>query len=453
MEEISLREIIEIIYKGKKIIAIAVIVCLLIGLGGTLGINMLGGTAKIVLAMHFSGIEKGLNPDGTKFDPSLIKSPAVVQKALDSLGIDAGTVPVSEVRNRISVEPIVPKDVATQAENAVKAGKDFIYFPNQYIVTYDLSNPFKLDKSAQIKLLDAVISSYESFFNDTYSDKTILGNLISQINYDEYDYPEISTAIDNQIKMIVNYLQNKSREAGDFRSKTTGLAFSDIVASLNVLQRIDVQKMDSLIGAYNLTKDRPKLITKYEHAIKINELARAKKEDEARIANEMMTDFQQERNMVLIPGLTGGMDNTLETQQNNSYYDELARRSTDAGVEATNNIHDNEYLRSQIERLQNDTVAQELKDQAVKDVMSIADSVKVRLDTWVKSANDTLADYYNYKYNKAITRLSAVGTEERADLKMNLAIALVIGLMIGLFIVLAREYWRKSEPKEIVVSE
>ncbi len=84
MEEISLREIIEAVWKGKWIIAIVTIIALILGGVGTY--IMMPGSYSVVtiVEINYPGIELGKNPDGTQFDIRQIKSPYVIEKALNA---------------------------------------------------------------------------------------------------------------------------------------------------------------------------------------------------------------------------------------------------------------------------------------------------------------------------------------------------------------------------------
>ena len=365
MEEISLRDIINIILRGKWIIAAAAVISLV--LAGIGSVYMVNGsqTAKIYISLNFDGIGNGLNPDGTKFDSNLVKSPTVIQDALDTLQIDNDVLKVDQIRRNMSVEPVVPNDIVARIETLRKEGQDFTYFPNEFVVS--LKMPKGVDRSIGGKLLDAVVDSYSKYFYDIYSERAVLANSVGELDYGEYDYTEISTVIHNQINIISSYLAAKANESNGFRSKQTGLAFVDIQESIDIIDKVDLSRMDSIIGAYNLTKDKEKLIKSYEYRIKINELNKSKKVDEAAQSKDMMNNYKREQNSILIPGLsTSGNDGIIEQQDNTSYYDTLAERATNAGVQASNDIHDNEYLIKEIEKLKSDTVSVETKEAAVK---------------------------------------------------------------------------------------
>ena len=64
--------------------------------------------ARAVVNFQYEGIEEGLDPNGAAFDINKIKSPMVIERALNSLGITKYT--TEQIRENISIEGVVPKD-------------------------------------------------------------------------------------------------------------------------------------------------------------------------------------------------------------------------------------------------------------------------------------------------------------------------------------------------------
>jgi flagellar hook-associated protein FlgK len=138
----------------------------------------------------------------------------------------------------------------------------------------------------------------------------------------------------------------------------------------------------------------------------------------------------------------------------NTYYDQLAQRSTDAGVESKTAARDIEYYTKEIEKLQNDTISTAEKEAATNDVTSLIDTIKTKMNKWINITNTAVEEYYEktlhntaIKYRQTPENYSPVG-----DLKMTLAIAAVLGLMLGSFIVFIRAYLKKNKPVRVLKS-
>jgi len=308
------------------------------------------------------------------------------------------------------------------------------------------------------QVLTEIVREYQRQFNLEYSDREVLADIVGPLDYSEYDYPDISTIVHNQINLIRNFLDAKIKKAKDFRSIETGLSFTDIYESVEVIAAVDVSRMDSMIGAFNLTKDKDELIKFYEYRIKMKELEIAKKQEESQLASEMLQKYQKDQNVLLIPGLSSdgsqqnGMNDIIKIGGDNSYYDELAERSTEAGIAAKAGVHDLEYYRKEIERLQSDTIPESQKQIAAKEVDKLSEGIKEKLSHWIELTNKTAAEYYdNYLFNKAIAEVSPSEIYPAHDnLKMIIAVSLAIGLMIGFLAAFMREYiksFKKNKKK------
>ena len=440
-EELSLRECIETILKGSKIIAVITICCLIAAFAGTYYLQEKNAQARIVISFNHKGIENGINPDGTRFDAdSSVKSPAVIVNVLEELD-QKRHLSVDDIRRNIHIEPITPNYIIEKIKMLREEGEDFKYYPNEFIVSINTDPSAGIDKRSAKEILDKLIDTYIIHFNDEYSDGKIVANAIGQLDYQQYDYHEISKVIDNQLQIFQSYLSGKIAEAQDFRANATGLTFNDIKKSVDIIGNIDLNKVDSIIGAFNLTKDKEKLIINYEYAIKQNELEKQKKESELAIAKEMMSDFNEEKSMLLIPGVT---EQGVEVGQTDSYYDKLVERATNAGVDATSKGHDIVYIHNEIEKLQNDQISTALKQQAEREVLVLVEQIKGKLQHWIEMTNLTAEEYDGEKLSKAVMRVSPVEIYKQENLKLNLAVAGLLGIMLGVFVVFFKEYWKNS---------
>lgn len=442
MEEISLRELIDTLLNGKRIIAGFLIFALIISFVGSMYIKDKSQNAKVVISLNFKGIEEGLNPDETKFDIQKITSPIVIMSAIESLELENVDFTTDTVRRNINIEPIIPNHIVTYIQEQRKEGSDFTYFPNEFVVALKTDKSEGLDAATSKMLLEALIDSYSNYFNSLYSEESILANAIGDIDYDSYDYPEISSVVNNQISIMSSYLTGRVEESPDFRSSSTGMTFMDIIKSLEIIESVELNRMDSLIGAFNLTKNMEKLIINYEYMIKRDGLDRNKKQSELTVSKDMMESYKRENNSIIIPGMS--TEGLPTSNSGEDYYDKLVERATNAGVEANNKVHDINYYLNEIDKLKNDAVDGSVKKRAEDDVLALATTIKEKLVYWIKVINDTASEYYDVKFSKAIMKISPVEIYTDVNVKLNMAISLVLALMISIFYVFFREYWKST---------
>ncbi len=456
---ITLHDIIVAIINGRKIIAAFVIVALLFGIilpGFTTSYKSI---AKIALSFNYQGIEKGLDPHGDKFNISEIKSPAIIDAALNQLDKQALSekgVKADDLRRYIEIQPIIPGNIVELLEMKKKADKadvknleDYSYYPNEFIIQLNVPKEWKLSKGDVQQVLGQIVDTYIENFYTQYTDRQILADIVTNLDYAEYDYPEVSSIVKNQVNTIQSYLSSKSKEANEFRAKSTGLTFQDIIESLNVIENVDLDRMDSLIIAFKLSKDKTNLIKYYEYKIRQAELLQAKKQDEARVTGEMLDKFQKDKNLVVLPGVgqeTGGL---VEVEGSNSYYDTLAEKYTNAGVESTNQANEINYYKKLIGELQSfdpNVVSVEATNKAEAEVAKLTADISTKIKYWVDIANKTIQEYYESKfYDSAVMKLTPVQVNPPESKKtLYMAVFLVAGLLLGVLVALFKEYWKNS---------
>jgi capsular polysaccharide biosynthesis protein len=437
MEEISLREIIEVVWKGKWLIALITIAALILtGIGTYI---MLPGTQSVVavIELNYPGIEMGVNPDGSKFDIRQLKSPYVIEKALEETELDATGIKPDQVRRNIDITSIIPNDVTQKAEAAIKQGKDYAYYPSEFKITYKVNKAFSYNQG--IALVETIIDEYQKYFYSLYSGIEVIENTIGQIDYNEYDYYDVVQVITTQIDGIQEFLLTKSEEDNSFRSAKTGYTFADLNRSFDILKTVDTSKLEALVNSNTLTKDRHNLIKDYEYKVKRMELEQAKKNSEAEEARKLMDQFKKE-DFVLIPDSQG---NELRTENPQSYYNILAETAITASVEAASLKHEIDYYKNEIARLV--AVTEANNTQLIEEANGMIDAIKIKIETLINATNKTIEDYYAYRFGTSIRQVTPAQVVTGMNVLLNLAIAAVIGLMIGVFVVFMRHYWKSTE--------
>jgi hypothetical protein len=415
-----------------------------------------------IISYNYKGIEDGLDPAGKNLDHNAVKSNIVLKDVIDRLKLDKNGLHIEDLKNNIEVAPVIPsntvdkiKELESKKTLNVDEAQEFTYYPSKYIFTLKIPNGHGIDSEKAELIMNSIMNSYKKYFYYKYSDREIVENTIDKVQYSDYDYPEISSIINNQIELMVNFLtdKEKTKDGGNFRSENTKMSFKDITASLNVLKKVEVDKMDTIIGAFKLTKDKQKLIKLYEHRIKKLNLEKSKKQDESSITSNMTDKFKKERSITIIPKTTdeNGKSNVNEKTEvisDSEYYDGLVDKSANANILARNNQHDSIFYKSEIERLNDDNIPEGQKKVAIKDVNELIKSIKKKLNNWTIISNKTLEDYYGETfYNKAITnnQLAIAVLPDNSLLVCGMA-GMFIGCIFAVGITFFKEY--RIEEKE-----
>lgn len=439
MEEISLREIIETVWKGKWLIALITVIALLLTGLGTYFMLPESKSVVAIVELNYPGIELGQNPDGTQFDIRQLKSPYVIEHALKETELNNSGIKPDQVRRNIDITAIVPNDIAQRAENMIKQGNEYVYYPSEFKISYKVNKAFSYSQG--IALVETVINEYQKYFYSLYSDTETIEGTIGTLEYSTYDYPDIVEIMNIQIDGIQEFLTEKVEEDSTFRSSETGYNFADLNRNFDILKTIDTSKLESLVNTNSLTKDRLKLIKDYEFKVKKMELDQAKKSSEAEEARKLMDQFKKE-DFVLIPD---GSGNELRTDNPQSYYNTLAETAITASVEAANLQHEIEYYRKEIERLV--SVSDVVNTQYIEEADQLIETIKTEVTSLIAVTNETLDDYYAYKYGSSIKQIAPAEMVSSMNVLMNMAIALVVGLMAGVFAVFIRFYWKNTDVK------
>lgn len=414
------------------------------------------GTTKMVVSFHFLGIEEGKDPRQQRFDKDQIINPAVLSKTVkdlkDELDID---VTPEQLRQHLTVNPIVPEKVFEKVESLRKeaAKKDptkldeiykIVYHPIEFVVNLKSTAKLPLSREQMIKAENTLFNNYQEWFLNHYTDQDLFVDLIAGVNLNDYDYPEFSEIANQQISEMRNYLARREVDGSLFRSSETNKSFKDLLSELDIIQKIDVDRMDSLVvGAYKLTKNKERRIQLFEYRILKYELNKKKLSDQQKDAVAMMEKFPREKNVMFIPGLSGTGPTTIEGEKQDDYFRLLAGKALEAGIGSSTSGHDIDFYKGEIERLKNDTVPAAEKAEAIKEIEAISVNIQTKLNKFTKVANATVQDYSKtILFGKSIDCAIPPQYYSKVSLTLLLAISIaggMLGAMIGLFLVWFRQ--------------
>ncbi|MCD8039322.1 MAG: hypothetical protein LUE96_09600 [Lachnospiraceae bacterium] len=379
----------------KYILAVAVCLGVLAGLvyEGVTYVTGKSSYARAVISFQYEGIEDGLDPNGSAFDINKLKSPAVIEEALVSLGIT--DIDAEDVRANIEIEGVIPEDaveritvikeMALEDVSNYEKILDVSYYPSQYIVY--LYNDFGMSGSETVQILNAVLESYREYFLDTYANTEVLTVAANLIDYTDYDYVEAVDMLETQIEIMQNYVEERRNQASEFRSAATGLSFGDIVTALGTVEDVDLANLDAYIEGHTLTKDKERLIEYYEYNIKKYNMAIT--EYQVQLSNIQSTiDKYQKDPMVIV----SSQETTQQLEVTNEYYDELQQQKLDvaARIAALNTDLNETYTLLKAVKNTNVNNTQDEYDYADEKLASVAQTVA----QWADLTEETTDEYY-----------------------------------------------------------
>lgn len=355
-----------------------------------------------LISFSYSGIEKGLDPKGNEFNINTMKSPQIIEKALAEHNID--TRYLESVRKNISFRSITPKkdaemltaykEIYTEGTNAsmtaVKKMLDKTVYPTHYIVYFDYA-PVGLSSNDAASLLNSILENYSEYFMEIYEYNKSLGNSLSTLSYEEYDYAEAVDAFDTTLTKLSDYVTKLSASAKtDFRSSETGYSFTDLRDTISTVRTLDLDRISSYITLNTISKDKESLRAYYQYRKESLERHLAVCKDTIATVNASLNNYQQNTIMLFGNDVTDQM--SVDPAEANKQYDKLFEQRLSIQDDLSDTVQRINRYEKRIQKL----------DEPVNSV-SIAQMARVEEDLkklnsktneLIELVNKTTDDYY-----------------------------------------------------------
>ncbi len=418
--------------KGKFII-------LIVALLGAVAVYFYAGsqqvyTATTVIRYANGAITDGLTPNGEKLDVSEIYSSTVIKGAIEDLGLNCS---VDEVRSKVKVTPIIPEEEEEKKETAISKGEEYSYFPTDYVITYEADSEKSMNYAGN--MLDAIIENYYMFYSEKYVDQLILPNNASNISSNDYDYIECAEILQQTVKDIDDYLQQKKASYPDFRASATGYTFTDLENIYSYIINHKVPHLYASILQNKYTKDNDLLLKKQQKHIEDLDISIQNSRQKAKKLKYLIDNYSEKGINSSKKALQDDSDESTGStiiEDVDHYGDELNVITTyDDLIQAYVQINQS-IKNDQIDKEHTKYIRSVFVDNTNNRVLS--KDVETEIDTLVKTLND------EYKIVQATARelnefigadylniLNSIVTSQKVNTKLYLALALVFFLFFG----------------------
>lgn len=418
--------------KGKFII-------LIVALLGAVAVYFYAGsqqvyTATTVIRYANGAITDGLTPNGEKLDVSEIYSSTVIKGAIEDLGLNCS---VDEVRSKVKVTPIIPEEEEEKKETAISKGEEYSYFPTDYVITYEADSEKSMNYAGN--MLDAIIENYYMFYSEKYVDQLILPNNASNISSNDYDYIECAEILQQTVKDIDDYLQQKKASYPDFRASATGYTFTDLENIYNYIINHKVPHLYAFILQNKYTKDNDLLLKKQQKHIEDLDISIQNSRQKAKKLKYLIDNYSEKGINSSKKALQDDSDESTGStiiEDVDHYGDELNVITTyDDLIQAYVQINQS-IKNDQIDKEHTKYIRSVFLNNTNNRVLS--KDVETEIDTLVKTLND------EYKIVQATARelnefigadylniLNSIVTSQKVNTKLYLALALVFFLFFG----------------------
>ena len=397
--------------------------------------------AKALVSFTYSGIEKGLDPKGRKFDINSMKNPMVIEKALTEL--DLGLEHIESVRANISFDYKIPEDaydkltaynsVMDKATNgslsAAQAMLDVTYYPTQFTIYFDFGKA-GFDRKTGVEILNTLLESYRDYFYEEYGYNEPLGAAVNVADYEGYDYAQQVDLFRSSIKTVRSYLNSLSKDDNTtFRSSVTGYTFKDLAEYAKTISSLDLDRISSYISVNNVTKDKDAALAFYD--FRIENLKRDETEYQDRIASIEASIEKYQKDSILIFG-NGTESTNTEYATHSEQYDALFKQKTSNETALADVRQDINYYEARRSALQNNKNSSQGNVEKVEaDIKALSEKVAKLIDLTEQTTNDyyenvQFAHAYNVLIPASRSVSAGIGDAVRVSIKPIIILELLI---------------------------
>ena len=352
-----------------------------------------------LVSFSYSGIEKGLDPNGKTFDVNTLKNPEVISAAVAELELSDTN--IEPIRQNLSISGIIPSDavdrltlyhsVKSQSTNGslapVQAIIDTSYYPTQYKIKFDYAKT-DLSKDDAVDVFNMMLDKYRDYFYRQYGYNQSLGAAVSTLDYKSYDYPEAIDLFRSTLNTLATYLKDLSREdLTRFRS-STGYTFEDLYESVITVRALDLDKAESLVNVNNITKDKQAALDYYQYTI--DDLTRQKERDEEsyKAIQDAKNNYQKDPLLIMQSADGVGTEISKTSEEYDKLVDQEVRLARDI-AETKQKIKKYSQRKEALEKSNNTTTEAQIKDLDAR-----LDSINSKVNDLVLKIKDTSDEYF-----------------------------------------------------------
>ena len=354
-------------------------------------------TAKMLVALNYEEATRGLYPNNTRFNISLIKSEDVLDRAIAKAGLE-GQITALDMADHITA-------LASNV-NGMQLPSDTTSYKiaTTYTITYEKNDELGPRISAR-DMLGLIVEAYKEAFYENYTYVEV-GIAPDWSECEEQEYMEIGSFFEKECRKLRRFLNTNANENGTYRSARTGETFTSLRQKVDNFISIDLEKYDSYVLQSGLSKNRERYISKleYENFLKNIDYQKFMAEYQNRLHTIEIYDAALTA-VVLIP--------TLDTQ-NNFYmsrtkvaidYQATAAESANSnGNDTLAVIQKNEYA---IRQMRSQTAN---SSSSLATAQSMIQDMKQKLETLIETTKILNKEYVRYKTKNYLT----ISFEERS---------------------------------------
>ena len=248
---------------------VAGLVCSLLYVGMDYYENYTAAWASISIV--YPNISNGTYPDGSRFTLYSLANEENVSAVLDEMQAEGKYTEFSteDLMQCIRVTAVVASGIKETVTSMQTAGNNYSYFASEYELDFVQPRvkdaPLKeqlQEENYSAEFLERLIAldaaQLEHMYGGVDSFRAVLDYQLPA----QLDYSEWVTFYASNTRVVRNYLQYLNKNAGNFRSETTGKSIADLKSLFATMGTTRLDEIDNYIQNSGLAIDRESLINK-----------------------------------------------------------------------------------------------------------------------------------------------------------------------------------------------
>jgi len=235
------------------------------------GVGLLGWwlfaqrSAHALVVLGFRGIERHEYPSGKAFSIEDLRSPKVLSRALDAIGMSASSTDLEDLYRGIDVVPIVPITVVERWKKQARDGtKREEFLPSEFALEV---RPKTLDDTERVQLLYALVKAYQDevkYEQEAELQRMSAAKLPVESLTTLYDYWDIPLLLRAQSELLSTRLTVLIRDSQNFRDPEINLGFRDVNRELETWRDTRLETLSAVVHRERLVKDPEAMLRRLE---------------------------------------------------------------------------------------------------------------------------------------------------------------------------------------------
>ncbi|MGL5315955.1 MAG: Wzz/FepE/Etk N-terminal domain-containing protein, partial [Peptostreptococcaceae bacterium] len=316
-DEIDLIELLMILVRERRTIAITTVLITLMALGAALFERNVSKKAEIILI-----------PKSSTFVESNFLVPNVLEKIYSENDIRIKQkITLDQFRDEFKITGIVPKSIEDRKAFLAKSGEVLNYVPSSYKITLRVGSVAESERVLQ-DYAESLNSYYREQNESTYRFKEFDTSILEDNRYNYQDYIRILEARKSALKDLI-----EGREDSRLDYVSYGFGYRDIRVALENLEEIRIQELKNYLLATNIVRDKEKFSSEFINRKFRLENSIKEKKDEALNYKTLVDNYKFENNDMIVPK---GVKIALGDNAREKYYTELMSSYLKAESESLN---------------------------------------------------------------------------------------------------------------------